>query len=129
MFKREFVSGHAKKRTGPFTRPDIVLCSSGKYVKKLRNYGKINIVIYFIDWNTLIIGKLSPYIKVDSKHPSLKKNSEETLKQELALASHLGLVGVTFKLTKGIKENANLSRIICGELSSMCSLQVYRFTK
>ncbi|XP_017763861.1 PREDICTED: protein arginine N-methyltransferase 5 [Eufriesea mexicana] len=105
LFKREFVSGHAKNRIGPFTRPDIVLCSS--------------------DWNTLIIGKLSPYIKVDSKNSSLRKNSEETLKQELALANHLGLVGVTFKLTKGIKENANLSRIICSELSSMCSLQVW----
>ena len=81
-------------------------------------------IVYFIDWNTLIIGKLSPHIKADSKNPSLKKNSEETLKQELALASHLGLVGVTFKLTKGIKENANLSRIICDKVSSMCSLQV-----
>ncbi|XP_071871337.1 protein arginine N-methyltransferase 5 [Bombus fervidus] len=105
LFKREFISGNAKNRAGPFTRPDIVLCSS--------------------DWNTLIIGKLSPHIKVDSKSPSLRKNSEEALKQELALASHLGLVGVTFKLTKGIKENANLSRIICDKVSSMCSLQVW----
>lgn len=94
-------------------------------LKNKKNFNKINIFIYFIDWNTLIIGKLSPYIKVDSKNPSLKKNSEETLKQELTLASHLGLVGVTFKLTKGIKENANLSRIICDKLSSTCSLQVY----
>lgn len=34
LFKREFVSGNAKNRNGPFTRPDIVLCSSGKHVKK-----------------------------------------------------------------------------------------------
>ncbi|XP_060832624.1 protein arginine N-methyltransferase 5 [Bombus pascuorum] len=105
LFKREFISGNAKNRAGPFTRPDIVLCSS--------------------DWNTLIIGKLSSHIKVDSKSPNLRKNSEEALKQELALASHLGLVGVTFKLTKGIKENANLSRIICDKVSSMCNLQVW----
>nr|XP_012138571.1 PREDICTED: protein arginine N-methyltransferase 5 isoform X4 [Megachile rotundata] len=105
LFKREFVYGVAKTRTGPFTRPDLVLCSS--------------------DWNNLIIGKLSPYIKVDSKNRVLRKNSEETLIQELTLASHLGLVGVTFKLTGGIEHNTNLARIICDKLSSTCSLQVW----
>ncbi|CAK9828995.1 Protein arginine N-methyltransferase 5 [Anthophora retusa] len=105
LFKREFVCGDAKKRSGPFTRPDIVLCSS--------------------DWNTLIIGKLSPYIKVDSPNPILRKNSEEALNQELALASHLGLVGVTFKLSKGIKENINLAKIICDKVTSTCSLQAW----
>ena len=105
LYKREFVSGVAKNRTGPFTRPDLVLCSS--------------------DWNNLIIGKLSPHIKVDSKNPVLRKNSEETLIQELTLASHLGLVGVTFKLTRGIEHNANLARIICDKVSSPCGLQVW----
>ncbi|XP_053970427.1 protein arginine N-methyltransferase 5 [Hylaeus volcanicus] len=105
LFKREFISGAAKRRSGPFTRPDLVLCSS--------------------DWNNLIIGKLSPHINVDSKNPIVKKNSEETLLQELSLASHLGLVGVTFKLTKGIEHNANLARIICDKMSSTCSLQVW----
>ncbi|XP_076622619.1 protein arginine N-methyltransferase 5 [Colletes latitarsis] len=105
LFKREFVSGVAKKRSGPFTRPDISLCNS--------------------DWNNLIIGKLSPHIKVDSKNPILRKNSEETLNQELSLASHLGLVGITFKLIKGIEHNVNLARIICDKVSSMSSLQVW----
>ncbi|XP_017880424.1 protein arginine N-methyltransferase 5 [Ceratina calcarata] len=105
LFKREFVSGKAKERSGPFTRPDIILCSS--------------------DWNTLIIGKLSPHIKVDSKNPIVRKNSEETLRQELNLASHLGLIGVTFKLTKGIRENVNLARIICDTLSKPWTLQVW----
>ncbi|XP_043248330.1 protein arginine N-methyltransferase 5 [Colletes gigas] len=105
LLKREFVSGVAKKRSGPFTRPDTVLCS--------------------YDWNNLIIGKLSPHIKVDSKNPILRKNSEETLNQELSLASHLGLVGITFKLIKGIEHNVNLARIICDKVSSLCSLQVW----
>lgn len=104
LFKREFVCGAAKTRTGPFTRPDVVLCSS--------------------DWNNLIMGKISPYIKVDSKNQILRKNSEETLIQELTLASHLDLGGVTFKLTGGINRNTNLARIICDKLSSTCSLQV-----
>ncbi|XP_078041108.1 protein arginine N-methyltransferase 5 [Augochlora pura] len=105
LYKREFVSGAAKKRAGPFTRPDIVLCSS--------------------DWNHLIIGKLSPHIRVDSRNPIIKRNSEATLNQELALARHLGLVGITFRLMGGIKHNANLARIICDEMSSTCTLQVW----
>ncbi|XP_076286299.1 protein arginine N-methyltransferase 5 [Lasioglossum baleicum] len=105
LYKREFISGAAKDRVGPFTRPDIVLCSS--------------------DWNHLIIGKLSQYIKVDSKNPIIKRNSEETLNQEIALARHLGLVGITFRLMGGIERNANLARIICDKVSSACTLQVW----
>lgn len=87
------------------------------------------IVLGFIDWNNLIIGKLSPHIKVDSKNPIIKKNSEKALLQELALASHLGLVGVTFRLMQGIEHNANLARIICKKVTSLCTLQVYSSTK
>ncbi|KAG7189508.1 hypothetical protein KM043_017199 [Ampulex compressa] len=105
LFKREFISGAAKHRLGPFTRPDLVLCSS--------------------DWNTLIIGKLSPYINVDSICPILRKNSEEALKQELALAAHLGLSGITFKLTGRIEQNINLARMIYNKLTTACSFQVW----
>ena len=66
----------------------------------------------FTDWNHLVVGKLSPYIEVDSKYPIVKANSEQTLCQELALACHLGVPGITFKLNGGIEENANLARII-----------------
>ncbi|XP_076246806.1 protein arginine N-methyltransferase 5 [Calliopsis andreniformis] len=105
LFKREFISGAAKHRTGPFTRSDLVLCSS--------------------DWNNLIIGKISPHIKVDSKNLIVQKNSEQSLIQELSLASHLGLVGVTFKLMNGIESNSNLARIICDQVTSSCTLQVW----
>lgn len=30
LLKREFISGPAKNRPGPFTRPDLILNSSGK---------------------------------------------------------------------------------------------------
>lgn len=29
LFNREFISGSAKDRPGPFTRPDLILCGSG----------------------------------------------------------------------------------------------------
>lgn len=75
-------------------------------------------IVLSADWNNLVIGKLSPYIDVDSKYPIVRTNSEHTLYQELALASHLGLPAITFKLTSGIDENANLARIMNDKMSN-----------
>lgn len=106
LFKREFVSGPAKSRPGPFTRPDLILSSS--------------------DWNNLIIGKFSPLINVDSINPIIRKNSEETLNQELSLASHFGLSGVTLKLKGGVEKNTNLARIISDKIANNnCTFQVW----
>ncbi|XP_032666886.1 protein arginine N-methyltransferase 5 isoform X2 [Odontomachus brunneus] len=98
LLKREFISGSAKNRPGPFTRPDLVLNSSGKF---------------------------SPFINVDSTDAIIRKNSEEALNQELALAMHFGLSGITFKLMSGIDKNTNLARIFCDKLSSNCIFQVW----
>ncbi|XP_023224593.1 protein arginine N-methyltransferase 5-like, partial [Centruroides sculpturatus] len=56
-FKREFISGKAKDRSGAFTRSDLVLNSQ--------------------DWNTLIVGKVSLTIDPDSVAYSVCKNSEK----------------------------------------------------
>ncbi|XP_012285156.1 protein arginine N-methyltransferase 5 [Orussus abietinus] len=105
MFKREFISGKAKERPGPFTRSDMILCSS--------------------DWNNLVIGKISPYIKVDCKHLPTRKNHEEMLLQEMALANHLGLPAITLKLTGSIEKNINLARILFDKMASACNFQVW----
>ncbi|XP_046413047.1 protein arginine N-methyltransferase 5 isoform X1 [Neodiprion fabricii] len=104
-FKREFVDPELKKRPGPFTRSDMILCSS--------------------DWNNLVIGKLSPYIDVDCTNPISRKNNEETLNQELALATHLGLPAITFKLTRNMNQNINFARIIYNKSTTPCAFQVW----
>ncbi|XP_001600397.1 protein arginine N-methyltransferase 5 [Nasonia vitripennis] len=101
-YKREFISPEIK-RSEPWTRSDLILCSS--------------------DWSTLVVGKLSPHIYVDSKIHSVAKNSEETLLQELALASHLGLVAITIKLKGNIENNMNLARIMFDKLSTTQNFQ------
>lgn len=78
----------------------------------------------FVDWNTLVVGKLSPHIYVDSTVPAVAKNSEEALHQELALATHLGLVAVTFKLKGGLEKNMNLARIIYDKIAATPHFQV-----
>ncbi|EZA48205.1 hypothetical protein DMN91_012321 [Ooceraea biroi] len=106
LYKREFISGPAKNRRGPFTRPDLILNSS--------------------EWSNLIIGKVSPFINVDSTDPVVRKNSEKTLTQELSLASHFGLSAVTLKLRNAANENINLARIIYDKVSNNnCVFQVW----
>ncbi|XP_014210081.1 protein arginine N-methyltransferase 5 [Copidosoma floridanum] len=106
-FKREFIGGAAKNRPGPWTRSDMILCSS--------------------DWTSLIVGKISPHIHVDSKVPVIAKNSEEALYQELALSAHLGLAAITLKLNGNLEKNMNLARILFNKLSTAlhCHAQVW----
>ncbi|XP_011314084.1 protein arginine N-methyltransferase 5 [Fopius arisanus] len=102
-FTQEFVSGAAKNREGPFTRPDLMLRSS--------------------DWNRLIIGKLSPTINVDSPIPHVRANSEAALHQEISFASHLSIMTVTFQLTGGLDRNMNLARIVCDKMTTASILK------
>ena len=76
----------------------------------------------FLDWNNIIVGKLSPYINVDSNDLTVRKQSEELLNQELAYASHLGLPAIM--LTLRGPHNTNLARIIHNKMQSGCIYQV-----
>ncbi|PNF42601.1 Protein arginine N-methyltransferase 5 [Cryptotermes secundus] len=102
-FKREFISGKSKERPGAFTRSDLILAGS--------------------DWNNLIVGKLSPYIDVDSEDPVVRKESEEALNQELAYASHLGLPAVMFTLRRD--NQTNLARILHNKMQAGSTYQIW----
>ncbi|WAR12296.1 ANM5-like protein, partial [Mya arenaria] len=43
------------------------------------------------DWGSLIVGKTSPWLQLDSAVDHIRKNSEIAFKEELNYASHLGL--------------------------------------
>ncbi|XP_057333940.1 protein arginine N-methyltransferase 5 [Microplitis mediator] len=105
QLKREFLSGTAKDRHVAFTRADMILSTS--------------------DWNSLIVGRLSPHINVDSAIKHVRENSEAALAQELSLASHLGIPAITFKLHGTIDKNINLARIINNKLVSVSNTQVW----
>ena len=59
------------KREDPLTRSDVLLSCN--------------------DWNTLVVGKVSRWIQLDSEHKLIRDKSFKAIKQELAWASHLGL--------------------------------------
>ncbi|XP_046843364.1 protein arginine N-methyltransferase 5-like [Xenia sp. Carnegie-2017] len=90
-FKREFIKPVCL-RSRPFTRSDLLLPSQ--------------------DWNTLVVGKVSPWINTDSNNDVERKNSEQALLQEIAYAVHLGLPAILVNLTK--QPCTNLAAIING---------------
>ncbi|XP_067002260.2 protein arginine N-methyltransferase 5 [Anabrus simplex] len=102
-FKRELISGKCKDRSGAFTRSDLILSSS--------------------DWNNLIVGKLSPYIDVDSQDPAQRRHAEEVLTQELTYASHLSLPAILIALRNS--NHVNLARIIHNKIQAGCAYQIW----
>uniref|UniRef100_A0A8C3XNI3 PRMT5 TIM barrel domain-containing protein n=1 Tax=Chelydra serpentina TaxID=8475 RepID=A0A8C3XNI3_CHESE len=62
------------------------------------------------DWNTLIVGKLSPWIRPDAKVEAVRRNSEAAMLQELNFGAYLGLPAFLLPLTQG--ENPNLARVL-----------------
>uniref|UniRef100_A0A8C9XLH0 Protein arginine N-methyltransferase 5 n=1 Tax=Sander lucioperca TaxID=283035 RepID=A0A8C9XLH0_SANLU len=98
-FRREFELEPAKSRTGAHTRSDLLLCGR--------------------DWNTLIVGKLSPWIDADSEIEAERRNSEAALAQELNFSAYLGLPVFMIPL-KG-PHCANLARVtLCDYNKRIC---------
>uniref|UniRef100_A0A8C1B2W6 Protein arginine N-methyltransferase 5 n=1 Tax=Cyprinus carpio carpio TaxID=630221 RepID=A0A8C1B2W6_CYPCA len=89
-FRREYELDPAKSRPGAQTRSDLLLCGR--------------------DWNTLIVGKLSPWIETDSELTTERRNSEAALVQELSFCAYLGLPAFMIPL-RG-PHCANLARIL-----------------
>uniref|UniRef100_A0A6Q2YSE6 Protein arginine N-methyltransferase 5 n=1 Tax=Esox lucius TaxID=8010 RepID=A0A6Q2YSE6_ESOLU len=89
-FKREFELDPAKVRPGAHTRSDLLLCGR--------------------DWNTLVVGKLSPWIETDSELETERRNSEAALVQELNFSAYLGLPAFMIPL-KG-PHCANMARVL-----------------
>ncbi|GAA6106279.1 protein arginine N-methyltransferase 5 [Tachysurus ichikawai] len=93
-FRREYELDPAKSRSGAQTRSDLLLCGR--------------------DWNTLIVGKLSPWIDADSELTTERRNSEAALVQELNFCAYLGLPAFMIPL-KGA-QCANLARVLLNHL-------------
>uniref|UniRef100_T1JI27 Protein arginine N-methyltransferase n=1 Tax=Strigamia maritima TaxID=126957 RepID=T1JI27_STRMM len=103
-FRREFEDGKPKNRSCAFTRSDMLLTSQ--------------------DWGSLIVGKVSPYLQLDSEVESVRKNSEEALEQELLYASHLGLPAVLLQVWSG--QCVNLARHVHNRIASSSNQANYQ---
>ncbi|KAK9398216.1 protein arginine N-methyltransferase 5 [Crotalus adamanteus] len=95
-YKREFFQEPAKHRPGPQTRSDLLL--SGR------------------DWNTLIVGKLSPWIRADSELEKVRRNSEAAMLEELNFGAYLGLPAFLIPLAQA--DHPNLARVLCNHINT-----------
>ncbi|PIK35137.1 hypothetical protein BSL78_28040 [Apostichopus japonicus] len=102
-FKREYIEGKARDRQGAFTRPDLILSSQ--------------------DWSSLVVGKLSSWIQVDSPDEVVRKNSEGALMEELLYGAHLSLPALMVPLNG--PECVNLSRCLLSHLQGHSNHQVW----
>ena len=93
----------ASHRPGPLTRSDLFLPSS--------------------DWGSLVVGRASYTIEVDSKIQHVRNNSEARLLQELKYASHLGLPAVMVTLQG--RHHTNLARIVSNYIVKGASFQLW----
>ena len=85
-------------RSSPLTRSDLTLASS--------------------EWTSVVVGKLSPWLNLDSDVAHIRKKSEKAFFQEFSLALHLGLPAILVSVTS---EYMNLARCL-NELTSCQSL-------
>ncbi|KAA8492043.1 Protein arginine N-methyltransferase 1.5 [Porphyridium purpureum] len=94
-------------RDEPFTRSDMEL-SSG-------------------EWMSSVIGKVSPWICLDSIHDRVRKNAEKAFFQEVAFAAHLSLRAVVVEATLGGASSgiANMGRCINAALHKHPALQIW----
>ena len=81
---------HKRPRPEPMTRSDTQLSSD--------------------QWGRHIVGKLSPWLSLDSVHDAIRARSEAAFKQEIAWAAHLGLQAVL--LPPPDADAANYARLL-----------------
>ncbi|XP_053601110.1 protein arginine N-methyltransferase 5 isoform X1 [Plodia interpunctella] len=86
--RRQYIVGSSK--TGGFTRSDMILSPQ--------------------DWTVRLVGKLSPYLNVDSPSSIVRQKHEDCLNEELSYCRGLGVPAIMLKLHG--RQTNNLSRIL-----------------
>ncbi|XP_065715394.2 protein arginine N-methyltransferase 5 [Patagioenas fasciata] len=105
-YRREFQREPAKGRPGPQTRSDLLLAGR--------------------DWNTLIVGKISGWIRPDRPLQAGRSNHEAALRQELDFGGYLGVPAFLLPLREGDGPNLarGLSAFLLGQQGAAVWVQV-----
>ncbi|XP_057766796.1 protein arginine N-methyltransferase 1.5 isoform X2 [Salvia miltiorrhiza] len=75
-------------------------------------------------WSSHVVGKISSWIDLDSEDETLRQDSEITLKQEIAWASHLSLQACILPTPKG-SSCANYARCLNQILQNLGGMQLW----
>ncbi|XP_067931208.1 protein arginine N-methyltransferase 5-like [Watersipora subatra] len=102
-YKKDFLHPTISQRPGPYSRSDMTMSCK--------------------DWSSVVVGKISPWLQLDSDVPDIRKNSELALKRELDWSSHLSLPAVIIELRSS--RCYNLARAILDHSMGLGSLQYW----
>ncbi|XP_019417703.1 PREDICTED: protein arginine N-methyltransferase 1.5-like isoform X2 [Lupinus angustifolius] len=75
-------------------------------------------------WSSHVVGKISPWLDLDSEDEILRLDSETTLKQEISWASHLSLQACLLPAPKGTT-CANYARCVNQILQGLSNMQLW----
>ncbi|KAJ4707623.1 Protein arginine N-methyltransferase [Melia azedarach] len=106
----------------PSYRPSMM--EKGSSVSHVLPFAGSDLVLSPSQWSSHIVGKISSWIDLDSEDEILRMDSETTLKQEIAWASHLSLQACLLPSPKGAS-CANYARCVNQILQSLNNMQLW----
>ncbi|XP_062117161.1 protein arginine N-methyltransferase 1.5 [Humulus lupulus] len=106
----------------PAYRPSLMQKEGGEY--GALPFAGSDLVLSPSQWSSHVVGKVSSWIDLDSEDEILRLDSETTLKQEIAWASHLSLQACLLPAPKG-KSCANYARCANQILQSLNNMQLW----
>lgn len=125
-FKREFHYSETalEEQLVPLTRSDLTLFSQG-YLLEFDCLNFLTLIFINSEWNNNIVGKISPWIDLDSEIEHVRLNSEKAFHEEINYAQHLALscIMVQLKQKKCLNLAKNLLQHITSKLTpTVCSI-------
>ncbi|KAL6215209.1 hypothetical protein ACLB2K_014640 [Fragaria x ananassa] len=106
----------------PAYRPSLMQKNSG--ASSVLPFAGSDLVLSPAQWSSHVVGKISSWIDLDSEDEILLSDSEITLKQEVAWASHLSLQACLLPPPKR-KSCANYARCVNQILQGLQSMQLW----
>ncbi|KAF4403504.1 hypothetical protein G4B88_008150 [Cannabis sativa] len=106
----------------PAYRPSLLQKEGGEY--GALPFAGSDLVLSPSQWSSHVVGKVSSWIDLDAEDEILRLDSETTLKQEIAWASHLSLQACLLPAPKG-KSCANYARCVNQILQSLNNMQLW----
>ncbi|GMY17782.1 protein arginine N-methyltransferase 1.5 isoform X1 [Fagus crenata] len=106
----------------PAYRPSLMQKDSGG--SGVLPFAGSDLVLSPSQWSSHVVGKISSWIDLDSEDEILRMDSEITLKQEIAWASHLSLQACLLPAPKGIS-CANYARCVNQILQGLNNMQLW----
>ncbi|KAL1346776.1 hypothetical protein HN51_020327 [Arachis hypogaea] len=106
----------------PAYRPSLV--QKGSAGSGVPPFAGSDLVMSPSQWSSHVVGKISSWIDLDSEDETIRMDSETTLKQEIAWASHLSLQACLLPAPKGTS-CGNYARCVNQILQGLSNMQLW----